>query len=130
MLSILKFLKLDLELENETLLDQILFDDDEEGSSVFSNLFTKSQEKHFYSNFFDFFETNLKLPEEDLENHLKKEKFLLFGIAQIEKLNRDEILNFFCRKIWKNFSIRQFSFVRNFTRKFLKYIQNTTATKS
>jgi hypothetical protein len=93
MLTILKFLKLDLKLDNATLLDQILFDVDENGSSVFSNLFTKPQEKDFYSNFFDFLETILKLPEEGLENYLIKAKFLLFRIAQIEKSNRDEIPN-------------------------------------
>jgi hypothetical protein len=101
-LPALKFVKEKINLDFQ--VDEILFDEDKGGESVFSNLFAKVEEKDFYFDFFDFVKNYSKLTEDILKTHFLKAKFLLFSIVQIkDKSSRDQILNWFEQKFGKTF---------------------------
>jgi hypothetical protein len=102
LLKILKFFKEKLKLENEFLLNEILFSDDRKGRRVFSNLLSSIQ-KDFFSNFFDFLQNDLVLSDESLKNHSISSEFLMFSIAQNEEESRDRIVKFFEEKFQTSF---------------------------
>jgi hypothetical protein len=99
-LSILRFLKNDLEFENDFLIDKILFND-KHSDYYFSDLFKKNQEKEFYLNFLDFFANELN--GESHKIYLIRTKFL-FLIAQNEdKHLLGEVFNSFVAKFGETF---------------------------
>jgi hypothetical protein len=99
---ILKFLKHEVKLEDEMFLEEILFDRDENGESVFSNFFADPEDRE--SEFFELILNDLKLDEDLLKKHLIKSDFLLYSITQIkDKSSRDQILNLFKQKFGKRF---------------------------
>jgi hypothetical protein len=103
-LPILEFLKRELNFENEFLLDEILFNVDSEGGSVFTNLFYKDQPHIFYSKLFEFLENDLNFTDQSLENRLMRSNSLFSRISEIEEeKERDEILALFCSKFGARF---------------------------
>jgi hypothetical protein len=103
-LSILRFLKNDLKLENEFLIDEVLFNFDISENNVFTNLISNPQEIDFYYKFFEFLENDLNLTDNDLRKYLIKSKFLYFWISQIkEKSCQSGILDWFQEKFGNSF---------------------------
>jgi hypothetical protein len=103
LLAILKFLKHSLNLENEFLLKQILFNVDRRSKSVFLNIFSRNQDEYFYSNFYDFLQNDLGLTHESWKKYLVNSKYFLFSIAQNNKSTRDQIIKLFEEKLDKSF---------------------------
>jgi hypothetical protein len=106
-LSILNYLKHDVKLENDFLLDKVLFNFDDYGNYAFSNIFLKAQEKDFYLKFFAFLSEDLNLTDNHLKLYLIKNN-LLFLISQIDKSIRNEVLSILYDKFGKAFFSHNF----------------------
>jgi hypothetical protein len=116
-LSILEFLKRDLNLEYEFLLDEILFNVNSRGDSVFTNLLNEPEPQIFYSKLFEFLENDLNFTDQSLENRLMQSNNLFSRISRFEEeKERDEILVLFCSKFGAkflmdyNFSVRSYDY--------------------
>jgi hypothetical protein len=106
-LPILEFLKRNLNFESEFLLNEILFNVDSEGGSVFTNLLYTVESPNFYSNLFEFLKNDLNITRQTLENYLIKAKKNCYDwIGENEEKNvRDEILNFLCARLGAKFLV-------------------------
>jgi hypothetical protein len=99
LLSILRFLKNDLNFSANFLIDKILLPIDYNDKNVFLNLIEQSQEKEFRSNFFDFLVNELTSTDEN-PNFTE----IPFWILRIkDKEIRDEMVNLFNEKFGENF---------------------------
>jgi hypothetical protein len=98
LLSILKFLKSKF---TEDLISKVLFGADRDGESVFTKVFSRSQQKEFWIFFFDFLTNDLNL---NVKQYSIKSDYLLYLIVQNDNESvRKEIIGLFERKFGESF---------------------------